>query len=284
MFEAYLQLMIWAIVVPMLFLAVERLVPAETGQPHRRFVFNLLYAPAIFSFAFLVLLAGDPVFAAARDATGGGLLPRFGGPHESIGEQILLAFAYAFALDLFLYVLHRLQHSLPFLWETHRMHHDETALNAATYARAHALNMLLVILFQIPLAALFGSQYPTALGAFLMLRFWGYLIHANLRIGFGRLTPLLAGPQWHRIHHSTSPEHRDRNFAGMFPLIDIAFGTYYRPRPGEYPPTGLGGEPVSSWFAATAQPFVNWWRMLRVLPSRRSSVAVDEAQLRRAAE
>jgi sterol desaturase/sphingolipid hydroxylase (fatty acid hydroxylase superfamily) len=57
-------------------------------------------------------------------------------------------------------------------------------------------------------------------------------------VAFGAATPLLAGPQWHRIHHSTQPEHANRNFAAFFPFLDTLFGTYYAPRAGEYPPTG----------------------------------------------
>jgi len=31
----------------------------------------------------------------------------------------------------------------------------------------------------------------------------------------------------------------DKNFAAFFPVIDILFGTYYRPRRDEYPRTGI---------------------------------------------
>jgi sterol desaturase/sphingolipid hydroxylase (fatty acid hydroxylase superfamily) len=50
---------------------------------------------------------------------------------------------------------------------------------------------------------------------------------------------VLNGPQYHRIHHSASPEHFDRNFAAFFPIFDFMFGTSHRPMPDEFPSTGL---------------------------------------------
>jgi sterol desaturase/sphingolipid hydroxylase (fatty acid hydroxylase superfamily) len=35
-------------------------------------------------------------------------------------------------------------------------------------------------------------------------------------------------PTGHRVHHSALPEHRDKNFAGIFPIWDHLFGTYYQ--------------------------------------------------------
>ena len=110
-----------------------------------------------------------------------------------------------------------------------------------------------------------------------MFTLWGFVTHANLRLGFGPLTPLIAGPQLHRIHHSALPEHRDRNFSMLFPIIDIVFGTYYRPRPDEYPPTGTAGDKVNDLRGATVQPFVAWWHMMKAwLSSRRSAPLIRE--------
>jgi len=184
---------------------------------------------------------------------------------------VLLALAFGFVWDLCQYGLHRLQHAIPFLWETHRFHHEETALNVAAYPRSHFLAVLAVVLFNLPLVALFGAQAPHAVAAFLMFPLWGFLSHANLRLGFGPLTPLVVGPQLHRIHHSALPEHRDRNFANLFPVIDIVFGTYYRPAPDEYPPTGTAGERVGNLRGATVQPFIAWRAMLAARRGKRGA-------------
>jgi sterol desaturase/sphingolipid hydroxylase (fatty acid hydroxylase superfamily) len=37
-------------------------------------------------------------------------------------------------------------------------------------------------------------------------------------------------PRFHRWHHTDETEARDKNFAGLLPLWDILFGTYYMPK------------------------------------------------------
>jgi sterol desaturase/sphingolipid hydroxylase (fatty acid hydroxylase superfamily) len=39
---------------------------------------------------------------------------------------------------------------------------------------------------------------------------------------------VIASPR-HRWHHTGEAEARDKNFAGLLPLWDILFGTYYMP-------------------------------------------------------
>jgi len=53
--------------------------------------------------------------------------------------------------------------------------------------------------------------------------------HANVRWDFGPLRRVFASPTFHRWHHTSAEEGRDKNFAGLLPLWDILFGTYYMP-------------------------------------------------------
>jgi sterol desaturase/sphingolipid hydroxylase (fatty acid hydroxylase superfamily) len=90
------------------------------------------------------------------------------------------------------------------------------------------------------------------------------LMHMNMRLPLGPFTPLLVGPQYHRIHHSSLETHCDKNFAGWFPVLDIMFGSYYKPLPGEYPLTGLAsGELPRGALHAAVWPFLSWWHLLR---------------------
>ena len=52
-------------------------------------------------------------------------------------------------------------------------------------------------------------------------------VHANLNWTLGPFKYLLAGPVFHRWHHTV--EHGDKNFAGTFSLFDVMFGTFYMP-------------------------------------------------------
>jgi sterol desaturase/sphingolipid hydroxylase (fatty acid hydroxylase superfamily) len=54
-----------------------------------------------------------------------------------------------------------------------------------------------------------------------------------------RLPGWINNPQRPRIHHSALMEHRDKDFAAIFPIFDILFDTAWVPTPGEYTARGL---------------------------------------------
>jgi sterol desaturase/sphingolipid hydroxylase (fatty acid hydroxylase superfamily) len=68
------------------------------------------------------------------------------------------------------------------------------------------------------------------------------LAHTNVRAGYGFISVLITGPQYHRIRHSSRPEHIDKNFAGLFPLWDVIFGTVWRPKARR-----VSGDRVDEW-------------------------------------
>lgn len=156
-----------------------------------------------------------------------------------VWHQLLTALLFVLVVDFFYYWFHRLQHTR-LLWWQHRLHHSDQAVNATTTNRHHwSEEALRGVLLWLPIGLLVEVE-PTTL-SLLALGFaaWGIFIHANLRIELGILTPVVSGPQYHRIHHSVWPEHLDRNFAAYFPIWDILFGTYVSPASGQFPPTGL---------------------------------------------
>ena len=245
----------------LIFFPLELLAPAEKGQPLSKRLFNLVYVPLFLALALFVLqplsnLLASRVLILSR----GGIVPPLTNPTGRV-EQFMFAFAFAVMWDFWQYWLHRLQHKIPWLWETHKFHHSETALNATTQARQHFLSYLLSVVFYLPVLIVFGAQTPHYLAVFVMFRLWGFVNHANVRINLGALTAIISGPQWHRIHHSIRVEHQDRNFATFFPLVDLVFGTYYHPQRNEYPPSGLvGGEEARVLREATIGPFVAWYQ------------------------
>ena len=94
-------------------------------------------------------------------------------------------------------------------------------------------------------------------GIYNLLTLWGYVNHMNVRLSFGRFRTILTSPQYHRIHHAADITIADRNFAAMFPIIDLIFGTYYAPKANEYPPSGLAsGEQPSGLLDVALWPFM----------------------------
>ena len=173
--------------------------------------------------------------------------------------------------DFSYYWWHRFQHTVPFLWEIHKLHHSDEELNTTTIYRSHFLEPAGQALFRglsIGLVLDTSESSQTLMAAVaggLLPLLWDYLIHANVRYDWmSKLLPFFSSPQFHWIHHSKLPQHQDKNFAIWIPLYDVMFGSYYRPQPGEYPPTGLSsGEKIESLYQSQVEPLQAWWRMLR---------------------
>lgn len=143
------------------------------------------------------------------------------------------------ALDLYKYTFHRLQHAVPFLWAMHSFHHSANGITFITGGRHFWLERVLSDAFLPIMAVLFRIPPDMAIAAAFIFFLPDACAHLNVRIPLGRFVTWINNPQWHRIHHSVQIEHRDKNFAAFFPLLDILFGTAWVPKPGEYPATGL---------------------------------------------
>jgi sterol desaturase/sphingolipid hydroxylase (fatty acid hydroxylase superfamily) len=157
--------------------------------------------------------------------------------------------------DFIGYLLHRALHRGR-LWPIHAVHHGTRELTWIAAVRVHPLNDALTRMAQaLPFVALGFS--PMLLGAYLpLLTFHAILLHANLRWDFGPLRYVLASPTFHRWHHADDERARDKNFAGLFPLWDMVFGTLYLPR-GERPQSfGVRGEAIpAGWVKQMIHPF-----------------------------
>ncbi len=160
---------------------------------------------------------------------------------------IAVTIVYILVWDFFQYWFHRAEHKFAILWPVHALHHDEESLNWTTSQRNTLWSALLhFFLVNVPTVMVCGLDLLPIAGAYLFFKTYGLFNHANIRVNLGFLTPVISGPQWHRIHHGRNKEYFNKNFAAFFPVIDIVFGTYRRPLPDEYPATGLSDRPQAS--------------------------------------
>jgi sterol desaturase/sphingolipid hydroxylase (fatty acid hydroxylase superfamily) len=221
-------------------LAIERLAPAQK-QPAGASAFNLIYT-ALYMLAQALIAPGvSIVTVAAVNAAGGGWIALPGS-----GWGLALSFiAYTLAADLMEYLFHRAQHRFPAMWAMHSFHHSDTVLNASTTNRHFWLEEALKMVTIHLLIGLLFKTPRVVLGMYAVASIYNVFLHMNIRIGFGRGSGIINSPQYHRVHHSCLPEHFDCNFAAIFTIWDVIFGTYHKPQPEEYPPTGLdtGDEP-----------------------------------------
>jgi sterol desaturase/sphingolipid hydroxylase (fatty acid hydroxylase superfamily) len=153
------------------------------------------------------------------------------------------------------YWTHRMFHR-GCLWRFHAIHHSATALDWLASTRFHPMNEILgKLMTTLPVLFLgfdfkvFGSIVP-------LLGFYAVLGHANVRWDFGPLRYVVASPRFHRWHHTSAAEGREKNFAAFFPLYDLIFGTFYMPSGKQPEEFGVKGEAVPPGFwAQLAYPF-----------------------------
>jgi sterol desaturase/sphingolipid hydroxylase (fatty acid hydroxylase superfamily) len=212
----------------------ERLRPVQSRS--QSWTFNVCYTGMMAWFTYLLTpIVGASVAFAFSHLRGGWIhLPPYGlGAWFSV--LVLLA-----SKDFLDYWIHRAQHRFSWLWRMHSFHHSDPAMNVSTAQRHYWLDRAFLTVAVYPLLAVVFSITPTlAFGLSFGTLFWSFFPHMNLRLSLGRLSWLVLGPQVHRLHHSALPEHFNCNYAGIFPVWDLIFGTYRKPGVSEFPATGL---------------------------------------------
>lgn len=263
--QEYLGLIGSVLLLYLIILPFEIIIPIKKEQGWLRRFQNIIYMAGFLLVTLLLIIpVFNFIFPFIINATGGGLLDFSGMMPTGFFGHLIFGILFAFIWDFWQYSIHRLQHSSGFLWETHRFHHSEEYLNSTAQARTHITQYVFYLVLYFPMLLIFGGQTPHFIIAFLMFRVLGIYNHSNIRLNLGPLTPIISGPHWHRIHHSVDPQHRDKNFAAIFPVIDMIGGTYYRPQADEYPETGLTDpERVGYFRDATFLPLLKWREMVR---------------------
>lgn len=156
--------------------------------------------------------------------------------------------------DLIGYWSHRVRHT-KWLWPFHAVHHSPTRLDGLAAARMHPVDDLLDNVFVgLALVLLAREDVFDLLGATLMVH--TVFTHAAVRWDLGPLKYVLVSPTFHRWHHEAAKAIPGCNFAGMFSLWDLVFGTFHCPA-GEVPAHfGTPDDPVpETLMGQLAHPF-----------------------------
>jgi sterol desaturase/sphingolipid hydroxylase (fatty acid hydroxylase superfamily) len=140
--------------------------------------------------------------------------------------------------DLFQYWAHRIFHNHVYLWRFHSVHHSTQHMDWLAGSRTHFVDIFFTrAMAFVPLYVL--GFPPAVFNIYIVfIAIHAVLIHSNTRINFGFIKYIFATPQYHHWHHCEDPKHYGKNFATVFPFIDMIFGTYYLP--GNVWPEGTG--------------------------------------------
>jgi len=159
----------------------------------------------------------------------------------------MLAFEMLLFGDLIAYWQHRAFHTGR-LWPFHAIHHSSRELDWLSSVRLHPVNEMIGRSLQVIPFVILGFPLGLLAAYVPFLTSYALLVHANVNWSFGPLRFVIATPLFHRWHHTSESEGLDKNFAGMFPIWDILFGTFYMPE-GKVPTEfGVHGEVIPENF------------------------------------
>ena len=146
--------------------------------------------------------------------------------------------------DFMGWAIHYLQHKIPLLWQFHKVHHAGEVMHPLSNFREHPIDNITYSIFVSLFQGLAWGlllrviQYtPSNLEIFGLSAFnilfnvsAYHLRHSHIWLKWpGVLSKVFASPAHHHVHHSRHVDHLDKNFAFMFPIWDVIFGTYYMP-------------------------------------------------------
>lgn len=208
--------------------------PWRSTQLDLSYAFISMFFPPFIYFVMAAIfgLEADQVKGAAHN------------PHLPLLSYASQMFIVLFVRDGLIYLRHRIFHTRP-VWPFHSIHHSSEEVNWLSAARFHPTENILEatgeILWFLCCKVIGFDPLVLAVSAGL-IGFYNLFIHSNLRWTFGPLRYVLVSPVFHRWHHSDSVAARDKNFAAMFSVIDLALGTFYMPKNEMPETTGLSAE------------------------------------------
>lgn len=131
-------------------------------------------------------------------------------------------------LDYAIYIWHRLNHRVAFLWRFHNVHHVDTEMDISTALRFHFGELLLSIPFRLMIIVLSGVSPMVLLVYEVIFESATLFHHSNIRLPIwfeNVLIKLIVTPRMHGIHHSIVKEETDSNYSTVLNWWDRLHGT-----------------------------------------------------------
>jgi sterol desaturase/sphingolipid hydroxylase (fatty acid hydroxylase superfamily) len=234
--------------------AIERLFPAIANKPFWRKDSSLDLTYWFFTALVSKTLTKAAVFGAVVSVMF--ILGRHISSHAANGfppvsnqPTPLIILEVLFIGDFISYFMHRAFHRGR-LWKFHAIHHSSTQLDWLSSVRLHPINEMLQKAVQIVPFVVLGFPLKVLAAYVPFLTIYALFVHANVNWSFGPLRYIIATPRFHRWHHTSEEQGLDKNFAGLFPIFDIVFGTFYMPEestPKVFGVCGTDAIPTSLW-------------------------------------
>ncbi|WP_418186002.1 sterol desaturase family protein [Aliarcobacter vitoriensis] len=191
-----------------------------------------------------ILLVVPLVFSAKSVAlsTNKFLYQNFGYFENTIFSYSQIVLLYTISIFVFSdftrYWLHRFLHTIPFLWEFHKVHHSARVLTPITFYRVHFVeNFLFGLRYSLSVGFItgifiyfFGAKinlymiFGVNIFLFIFSIFGSNLRHSHVPFAyFSFVEKWFLSPKQHQIHHDK--KHFDKNYGGYIAIWDRIFGT-----------------------------------------------------------
>jgi sterol desaturase/sphingolipid hydroxylase (fatty acid hydroxylase superfamily) len=142
--------------------------------------------------------------------------------------------------DFVHWCVHNLLHRVPFLWETHKVHHSvqDGEMDWIVSFRFQWTEVVIYKVLQYLPLAFFGFGHEAVMVHAIFGTLIGHLNHANLDLSYGPLRYLLNSPRMHLWHHNYDGDEKTTvNFGVILSVWDWIFRTAHMP---PEPPSKLG--------------------------------------------
>ncbi len=238
---------------------LETWLPAASGRQNRlrhagrNLFLGLLNALALGSLAAPLITQ----MALRAEEAGFGLLRLF--PLSPVAATIGAIFLF----DGWMYLWHRANHQLHFLWRFHRVHHSDAEMDATSAVRFHTGEIFLSSALRLAMIPLLGiAPWQLLLYESLMLPIILFH-HSNVKLPARLdrwLRIVIVSPALHRVHHSRARIETDSNYATIFSFWDRISGTFRLRNNGQPVDFGLDefdGEEWQRMSGLLTTPFVS---------------------------
>lgn len=128
--------------------------------------------------------------------------------------------------DAYMYLWHRMNHEIPFLWRFHIFHHSDEQMDVTTATRFHTAEIVLSSLLRVPVIALLGVPIADLVIYEGMMFAVVQFHHADIGLPEKLDTMLswvIVTPNLHKVHHSAWQPETDSNYGSLFSFWDRLF-------------------------------------------------------------
>jgi len=217
------------IVILCLVFGLEQLFPLFKGRKHRaRHALSNLAMGALNGAASMLLFSSATIVVMSWAAANSFGLRYQWNLHPWLTSAIVFGL-----FDFWMYLWHRANHRLSFLWRFHRTHHSDIELDCTTALRFHFGEIAFSSLLRLLVIPLIGVRYYELLLYELILQPIIIFHHSNVALPEKidrMLRVFIVTPNMHRIHHSQIQVETDSNYSSVFSLWDRLARTFKKRR------------------------------------------------------